>query len=219
MVQSSTCWQELVIKDGVLKQVSWGKTTAYVLNTFWCWSSWTQYTTQRTGHKSVEGLRTYEWVTEDQQKLVSKNLSGQSMNLFQLKMKAHLIVTLEMTMLSRLVLCLVNWNCMPTVYNNCNINFYSSAPPSPYPAMASCIHLHLQPISHNVLAATLATTSVSRVTVYQFWRAMNCTDLLLCYFVYHLHHPFIYPSIPFKKAHESISNFKRGHTICLWPHS
>ena len=182
-------------------------------------SSWTQYTTQRTGHKSVEGLRTYEWVTEDQQKMVSKNLLGQSMNLFQRKMKAHLIVTLEMTMLSRLVLCLVNWNCMPTVYNNCNINFYSSAPPSPYPAMASCIHLHLQPIFHNLLAAILATTSVFRITVYQFWRAMDLLVMLFHLSLTSSIHLFLNSFNPFKKAHESISNFKRGYTICLWPHS
>ncbi len=98
---------------------------------------------QRTGHKSVGGLRTYERVTEDQQKMVSKILSGQSKKFneslsAQDEITPHCDSRDDNVKPARSVLGELKPPCLqsPTApqYNNCNINFYSSAPPSPYPA-------------------------------------------------------------------------------------
>ena len=85
---------------------------------------------QRTGHKSIEGLRIYERVTEDQEKIVSKILTGDAKKFVESVKHAE-----ETKPCS--VLGVVNHIRQPETgpqYNNYNINYYSA--PAPYQSYA-----------------------------------------------------------------------------------
>ena len=77
---------------------------------------------QRTGHRSIEGLRIYERVTNEQEKAVSKILTGESKKYDESRGKDD-------------ESCL-DYDRRPSMsaqYNNCNVNFYSTPRPYPYP--------------------------------------------------------------------------------------
>jgi len=54
-----------------------------------------------TGHRSIEALRTYERVSTDQQKAVSKVLMANASfeNVFKFGVRSHIVVVLQTTLL------------------------------------------------------------------------------------------------------------------------
>ena len=91
---------------------------------------------QRTGHRSIEGLRIYERITDEQEMAVSNILTGESMRYDDCRGKKDCLDEIIGTVVngtnkgnvssSSSDVKEVDQSCLGTLYNNCNVNFYST---------------------------------------------------------------------------------------------
>ena len=100
---------------------------------------------QRTGHRSIEGLRIYERITDEQEMAVSKLLTGESKRYDDCRGKKDCLDEISINTgtvvngtnkgnvsSSSSDVKEMDQSRLGTQYNNCNVNFYST-PASHYP--------------------------------------------------------------------------------------
>ena len=128
---------------------------------------------QRTGHKSVWGLRIYERVNEGQEKMVSKILSGESKKFDESAVKygdenhetkQNSTLGFDTKPRSALGEVMNVASLQPSTapqYNNCNINYYSSPTPYPYGQAFPSHHVGIVLLSVQTTPNRLILTLIS----------------------------------------------------------